>query len=24
MRQWVYDLRQHCRNVGEKSPFFKT
>jgi transposase-like protein len=24
MRQWVYDLRQYCRNPGEESPFFKT
>jgi hypothetical protein len=24
MRQWVYDLRRHCRNAGEQSPFFKT
>ena len=24
MRQWVYDLRRHCRHPGEESPFFKT
>jgi transposase len=24
MRQWVYDLRHHCGNAGEESPFFKT
>jgi transposase len=24
LRQWVYDLRQHCSKGGEGSPFFKT
>jgi DNA-directed RNA polymerase specialized sigma24 family protein len=24
LRQWVYELRQHCRHGGEESPFFKT
>jgi transposase len=24
LRQWVYDLRQHCRHGAAESPFFKT
>ena len=24
MRQWVHELRRHCRHPVEESPFFKT
>ena len=24
LRQWVRELRQHCRHDGAESPFFKT
>jgi transposase-like protein len=24
LRQWVRELRQHCRHAGQESPFFKT
>jgi transposase-like protein len=24
MRQWVRELRQHCRQAVDESPFFKT
>jgi DNA-directed RNA polymerase specialized sigma24 family protein len=24
MRQWVRELRQHCRDAVEESPFFKS
>ena len=24
LRQWVHDLREHCRQGTGKSPFFKT
>lgn len=24
LRQWVHELREHCRQGTDKSPFFKT